>query len=103
MSLLLSNLGDVRPQVKLSVVRNLKQLAEDSGHLWEPGHISAVLNFISRNITEDHMETDADEEYSNPKLEGEIIYTSLDVISCLAKFSATFSSQHSEGKSHSSC
>jgi hypothetical protein len=68
--------------VKLRVLKDLKFLGEKGGHLWEPSHISVLINSILNHYSE-RMETDA---FNG--IDAEIVYTTLDVINSLTSSSA---------------
>ena len=105
-SFLLTYMNDARPEVRISVLRDLKFLGEKGGHLWEPNHISTLMDSRIKDRraleeNDDAMEVDDDnneEPAVNLLLEAQIIHTTLDVIDSVTSSSAILPFLQSPGK-----
>jgi hypothetical protein len=95
-------LGDSRPQVKLSVLKDLKYLGEKGGHLWEANHIAVLINSIVRGKhLDDQMETDDDNDCPKQQpIDAEIEHATLDVINSVTSSSAILNFIYSAGMKH---
>jgi len=83
-------LEDLRPEVKLSVLKDLKLLGQKGGHLWDSAQVTTLINSLLTHYS-DRMEVDEEQN-----IDTQIVYTTLDVINSLTSSSAMLNFVSSE-------